>query len=73
MLVILLAYPFGVLLAQLASTGIEYNMPVYLVVVLEPFGLLKVLFGVVIMMILGSLLPVRMIARTDPVLAFQVE
>ena len=71
--VVLLAYPFGVFFAHLTSIGIELNMPVYLVQVLEPLGLLKVLFGVLGMMIFASLLPLRMISKTDPVLAFQVE
>ena len=72
-ILVLLAYPFGVFIAQMASMGIEFNMPVYLVQVLEPFGLFKVLLGVLVMMIFGSLLPLRLISKTDPVLAFQVE
>ncbi len=73
MIIVLLAYPIGVFLAHMTSMGIEFNMPVYLVQVLEPFGLLKVLIGVLAMMIIGSLLPLRLITKTDPVLAFQVE
>jgi len=36
-------------------------------------GLMKVLVGVVLMMLIGSLLPLRLIARTDPLIAFQAE
>ncbi len=72
-ILVLFAFPLGVLLAYLTGKGIELNMPVYLIDTLNFNGLGKVLFGVVLMMLIGSLLPLRMIARTDPVIAFQAE
>lgn len=72
-LLVLFAYPFGVLLAFLASKGIEWNMPVYLVYMNDPAGLLKVFAGILLMMVVGSLMPLRLIAQTDPVVVFQVE
>ena len=70
---VVLAYPLGVLLAYLTAKGIEINTPMYLIPVSDPFGLLNVLFGVMIMMVVGSLLPLRLIAQTDPMIAFQAE
>lgn len=70
---ILFAYPVGVLLALLVSKGIELNMPVYLVQIIDPAGLVNVIFGVLVMMVIGSLLPIRLIARTDPLIVFQEE
>ncbi len=72
-LLVLFAYPFGVLLAYLTGKVIELNMPVYLIHMTDFDGLLKVLAGVSFMTVMGSLLPLRMIADTDPVIAFQVE
>lgn len=73
LILVFLAFPIGVLLAYLTGKGIEQNMPVYLIEIMDPDGLLKVLLGVLFMMLLGSLLPLRMIRRTDPVIAFQAE
>ncbi len=73
LILVFLAFPIGVLLAYLTGKGIEQNMPVYLIEIMDPDGLLKVLSGVLFMMVLGSLLPLRMIRRTDPVIAFQAE
>ncbi len=72
-IVVVFAYPVGVLQAYLVAKGIELNMPVYLIHVIDPGGLFKVFSGVMVMMLMGSLLPLRMIARTDPVSAFQEE
>jgi len=73
MMLMVFAFPIGVSVASLVAIGIEWRAPVYMVDVLEPLGLVHVLSGVIVMMILGGLLPLRLIARTDPVIAFQVE
>jgi len=72
-LLMLVAFPLGVALAYLVGSGIEWAAPVYRVYVLEPMGLIKTFLGVVAMIIVGGLLPLRMIARTDPIIAFQAE
>jgi len=72
-LLMLAAFPLGVALAYLVGSGIEWAAPVYRVYVLEPMGLIKTFLGVVAMLIVGGLLPLRMIARTDPTIAFQGE
>jgi putative ABC transport system permease protein len=73
MLHVLIAYPVGVVLAVLISLGIERSMPVYLVDVTEPDGLAMVFFGVLIMVMAGGLMPLRFIAKTDPMTAFREE
>jgi len=72
-LLLLVAFPFGVMLAYLVGSGIEWAAPVYRVYVLEPTGLIKTFLGVVAMVIVGGLLPLRMIFHTDPIIAFQME
>lgn len=71
LLLLLVAAPLGVLLAFIIGRSIETFAPVYRLNVLEPFGLLATLGGVVLIALAGSLLPMRMIVRTDPVLALQ--
>ena len=61
------------LLALAVGTGIEWNMPVYRIHILDMVGLSKTFFGLVLMVIIGGALPLRLIARTDPVIAFQAE
>lgn len=72
-LLALVAFPLGVLLALAVGTGIEWNMPVYRIHILDMVGLSKTFFGLVLMVIIGGALPLRLIARTDPVIAFQAE
>jgi len=72
-ILVVIAFPLGVLLAQTTASIIEYQMPVYMVHVLDPVGLWYAFIGMVVITGVGSLLPLRMIARIDPLLAFQVE
>ena len=73
LLLALVAFPLGVLLALGVGAGIEWNMPVYRIHLLDTAGLLRTFLGLVLMVIIGGLLPLRLIARTDPVIAFQAE
>ncbi|MDH5180458.1 MAG: ABC transporter permease [Gammaproteobacteria bacterium] len=68
-----LALPLGLCLGGLIAVVIDHYLPVYRVVILDIGGLLQTLLGVCVMSLLGSLLPLRVIARTDPMLVFQVE
>lgn len=72
-LLALVAFPVGVLLALAVGAGIEWNMPVYRIHILDVAGLLITLAGLVLMVIIGGALPLRLIARTDPVIAFQAD
>lgn len=71
LLLLVVAFPVGVLAATIIAFCIETFAPVYLVPVLDPTGLVNTLLGVVVISILSGLLPLRLIARTDPVIAFQ--
>jgi len=71
-LMLILAFPLGVIVAKLVSMGIEHNMPVYKVYILNPMGLLVTAFVVFVITLLGSIMPLRLIAKEDPVAAFSV-
>jgi putative ABC transport system permease protein len=73
LLLALVAFPLAVLLALGVGTAIEWNMPVYRIHFLEADGLSRTFLGLVLMVIAGGLLPLRLIARTDPMIAFQSE
>ena len=70
-LLLLIAAPAGVLLAQLLSTVIEAMAPVYLIRVFSPGMFLHTMMACFGFAILGALIPMRTIRRTDPMLAFQ--
>lgn len=72
-LLALVAFPVGVLLALGVGAGIEWNTPVYRIHIWDAAGLSRAFFGLVLMVIIGGLLPLRLIAQTDPVIVFQAE
>jgi ABC-type antimicrobial peptide transport system permease subunit len=72
-MLLVLAWPLGVGLAFAVATGIEALAPVYRVYVLEPAGLAWALAGVLAMALAGAALPLRVVARADPTIAFQGE
>ncbi|NIO40823.1 MAG: FtsX-like permease family protein [Burkholderiales bacterium] len=69
----LVAFPLGLVLALGVGAGIEWNMPVYRIHVIDINGLAKTFVGLMLMIIIGGLLPLRLITRTDPMIAFQTE
>lgn len=71
LLVLALAVPIGLGLALSIGAAIEWVVPVYRVYVMEPAGLAATVAGILIMALAGALLPLRIIARTDPTVAFQ--
>lgn len=73
LMLLVLAWPLGVGLAVAVGAGIEALAPVYRVYVLEPTGLMQALAGVLAMALLGAALPLRVVARADPTIAFQSE
>jgi len=72
-LLVLVAYPLGVVLAAAVGGVIEWAAPVYRVYALEPGALVRTFLGVAGMVLAGGLLPLRVIARTDPLIVFQAE
>jgi ABC-type antimicrobial peptide transport system permease subunit len=69
----LVAFPLGLLLALGVGAGIEWNMPVYRIQIMDINGLAQTFIGLILMIIIGGILPLRLIARTDPLIAFQTE
>jgi len=55
------------------GSAIEWKMPVYTVYVLDTIGLLRTFAGIMLVTLIGALAPLRLIARVDPVEAFQAE
>ncbi len=71
LMLLIIAFPIGILLSMLISNIIEINMPLYLLPVLDTGGLSITLLASVLFTIFGSVLPLRLIAKTDPTIAFQ--
>ncbi len=71
LLLLIMAFPLGTSLSMLISNIIEINLPLYLLPVLDTAGLSITLLASVTFAILGSLLPLRLIAKADPTIAFQ--
>lgn len=66
-----IAIPVSVLLAQSTGWIIETTAPLYRIAVTEPAPLLRTLVAAGALAALGALLPVRIIARLDPVIVFR--
>lgn len=64
-----LALPIGVVLALIIATAIEASAPLYRVPVLDPGVLIQTCLAGVVFSIIGGLLPLRLIANTDPATA----
>jgi len=71
LLLLAIAVPIGLGLALAIAESIEWVVPVYRVYVMEPTGLAATAAGVMVMALAGALLPLRLVTRTDPTVAFQ--
>lgn len=71
LLVAVIAVPIGVVLARLFAFGIAAWAPLYLVEIGAPVALFRTVFAVLMLSVLGSLTPLRSIARLDPAAAFR--
>jgi ABC-type antimicrobial peptide transport system permease subunit len=71
LIMILLAFPLALLLAQLGAWFIEVRAPLYLVPVMETVPLLRTFFAALILGVIGAYLPYRFIARLDPAIVFR--
>jgi ABC-type antimicrobial peptide transport system permease subunit len=69
-LLLLVAFPVGMLLAQGIAAFIQWSAPLYLVQALVPASVTKTLIAGFALAILGAMLPVRVIARLDPMVVF---
>ncbi|VAW83990.1 hypothetical protein MNBD_GAMMA18-2436 [hydrothermal vent metagenome] len=71
LLMVLLAFPVALLLAQGASWFIEMRVPIYLVPVMEIAPLLRTFFAALVLAVIGAYLPYRLIAKLDPAIVFR--
>ncbi len=68
---ILLAFPIALIIAQAGAWFIETRVPLYLVPVIETVPLLRTFFAALVLGIIGAYLPYRFIARLDPAIVFR--
>jgi ABC-type antimicrobial peptide transport system permease subunit len=71
LVMILLAFPLALLLAQFAAWFIEIHVPLYMVPVLETVPLLRTFVAALVLGVIGAYLPYRFIARLDPAIVFR--
>lgn len=71
LLLLLMAIPVGIVLAQILAITIEVAAPVYLIRIFSPQMFLTTMVACFGFAILGALIPMRAILRTDPMLVFQ--
>jgi len=70
-LVLILAVPLGSLLAYMLGSFIQVASPVYLIYVFEPGAYLHTVVASIVIATLGAVIPLRLIQRSDPMMAFQ--
>lgn len=71
LLLLAIAVPCGVLLATSVAQAIETASPLYLIRIFAPLAFSKTLLASLGFALLGSLIPLRLVQRSDPVMAFQ--
>jgi len=67
----LLAFPLAILIAQFGSWVVETNVPLYLVPVMEVAPLARTFVAAVVLGMVGAYLPYRLIAKLDPAIVFR--
>jgi len=71
LLLLLVAIPVGTILALSLSIYIETTAPVYLIRIFEPSVFIQTLAASVGFAFIGALIPLRIVLKSDPVMAFQ--
>jgi putative ABC transport system permease protein len=66
-----LALPLGILLADLIASAIENAAPIYLILPMEPEGILRTSAATLVFALIGALIPVRAIVNIDPAEVFR--
>jgi putative ABC transport system permease protein len=65
------AFPLGVVLAWAMAESIEFVAPLYRVPIMDAFALARTFAGGIAFALLGGMLPLRLIAGIDPIMAFK--
>ncbi len=71
LVMILLAFPIALALAQFGAWVIENRVPLYLVSVMELTPLIRTFVAALILGVIGAYLPYRLIAKLDPAIVFR--
>ncbi len=71
LVLVCVALPAGLLLANLVAAGIESGLPLYRVPVMEAWPIARTAAASIVFAVVGALMPVRMIARLDPSMVFR--
>jgi len=71
LLLLIISIPFGILLASALSWFIETAAPVYLIRIFEPTIFLQSLMASLGFALIGALIPLRVIFRSDPMIVFE--
>jgi len=71
LVMVLLAFPLALLLAQLGGWFIETHVPLYRIPVMETTPLLRTFLAALVLGVIGAYLPYRLIAKLDPALVFR--
>ncbi len=65
------AFPLGTLLGWIVATLIEFVAPLYRVPIVDADGLAQTFFAGIFFAVLGGMVPLRLIATIDPIVAFR--
>ncbi len=71
LVMVLLAFPVALLLAQGGAWFIETRVPLYRVPVMETVPLLRTFFAALVLGVIAAYLPYRLIAKLDPAIVFR--
>ncbi len=71
LILLLVAFPLGVFIAWGTAACIEWIVPLYRVPILDPSGLVRTLVACMVFSVLGGLIPLRLVASADPMIAFK--
>lgn len=71
LIMIIISFPFALLISQLGSSLIEGYVPLYMVPILEPIVLLRTFFSALLLGVIGAYLPFRLITKLDPAIVFR--
>lgn len=72
LLMILMAFPLALGMAQLGAWFIETRVPLYLVPVLEMIPMIRTFLAALVLGVIGAYLPYRLIVKLDPAIVFRV-
>lgn len=71
LMLLLIALPVAVVMAYGVAVFIEAMSPLYLIRIFEPQVFVRTLAACIVLAVLGALVPLRMVQRSDPVEAFE--